>query len=53
MRRKISWGLALSALGLAAVAAGPIEAQEAAPPPACAAPVAPTGELAPWTHRSN
>jgi hypothetical protein len=49
MRRKISWGLALSALGLAAVAAGPIEAQEAAPPPACAAPVAPTGELAPWT----
>jgi hypothetical protein len=49
MRRKISWGLALSALGLAAVAAGPIEAQESAPPPACAAPVAPTGELAPWT----
>jgi hypothetical protein len=49
MRRKISWGLALGALGLAAVAAGPIEAQEAAPPPACAAPVAPTGELAPWT----
>ncbi|WP_425908581.1 hypothetical protein [Nitrobacter sp. TKz-YC02] len=49
MRRKISWGLALSALGLAAVAAGPIEAQEAATPPACAAPVAPTGELEPWT----
>jgi hypothetical protein len=48
MRRKISWCLALGALGLAAVAAGPIEAQDAAPP-ACAAPVAPTGELAPWT----
>ena len=46
--RKISWGLALSALGIAAVAAGPTEAQEAAPP-ACATPVAPTGELAPWT----
>jgi hypothetical protein len=49
MRRKISWGLlVLGALGCVAVAAGPSGAQEAAPP-ACAAPVVPTGELAPWT----
>lgn len=48
MSRKISWGLALSALGLAAVAVGPTEARET-DPATCAAPVAPTGELAPWT----
>lgn len=48
MRSKISWALALSALGLAAVAAGPTEAQEAAQP-TCATQVAPTGALAPWT----
>lgn len=47
MRRTISWGVALGMLGFAAVAAASTEAQEAAPP-ACTAPVAPTGELAPW-----
>jgi hypothetical protein len=48
MRGKILWGLALGAVGLVAVAAGPTDAQEAARP-ACTTPVAPTGELAPWT----
>lgn len=48
MRKKISWALALSALGLAVVAAGPTEAQEAAQP-TCTTQIAPTGELAPWT----
>jgi hypothetical protein len=52
MRRKILWCLALGALGFAVVAAGSTEAQEAIPP-ACAAPVAPKGELAPWTKPSQ
>ncbi len=49
MSRKMSWGLVLGALAVAVVAVGSTEAQEAAQQPACTAPVAPTGELAPWT----
>lgn len=52
MRRIMVRGLALGALALVAVANRPAEAQEAAAP-ACAAPVAPTGELAPWTAPSQ
>jgi hypothetical protein len=44
------WGLASGTLAVAANQ--PAEAQEAAAP-ACAAPVAPTGELAPWTTPSQ
>jgi hypothetical protein len=52
MCRKILGGLALGALAFAVVAAGPTEAQEVVAP-ACAAPVAPQGELAPWTTPSQ
>jgi hypothetical protein len=52
MRRIMVRGLALGTLALVAVANQPAEAQEAAAP-ACAAPVAPTGELAPWTAPSQ
>lgn len=48
---KMSWGPLLRALAVAFVAVGAAEAQEAAQP-ACTAPVAPTGELAPWTTPS-
>ncbi|ABA04204.1 conserved hypothetical protein [Nitrobacter winogradskyi Nb-255] len=49
--KKMSWGPVLGALAVAIVAVGSSEAQEAAQP-ACTAPVAPTGELAPWTAPS-
>lgn len=48
MRGKMSWSPVLGALAVAFVAVGSAGAQEAAQP-ACTAPVAPTGELAPWT----
>jgi hypothetical protein len=50
MDRRILRALALGALAFVtgAAAAGPADAQEA-PAPGCTAPVAPTGELAPWT----
>ncbi|GAB1715539.1 MAG: hypothetical protein NTAFB05_05810 [Nitrobacter sp.] len=52
MRKAMTWGLAWGA-ALASAAAWPAaDAQEAAAP-ACAVPVAPTGELAPWTTPSR
>ena len=47
MRGKNSWSAVLGAMGLAALFAGPLMAQEMAPA-ACTAPVPPKGELAPW-----
>lgn len=47
MREKISWGVALGALGIVTLAMGPVTAQEPTPS-TCTTPVAPTGELAPW-----
>ena len=49
MGGKISWDVALGALGLAALGSTPLAAQEMTAPAACTAPVAPAGELAPWT----
>jgi hypothetical protein len=52
MNRRILRALALGALAFVTGAAGLADAQEAAAP-ACTAPVAPTGELAPWTAPSQ
>ncbi|MBS0473881.1 MAG: hypothetical protein JSR28_01880 [Proteobacteria bacterium] len=48
MRGKKSLAVALGALGLAVLGSTELAAQEATAPVVCTAPVAPTGELAPW-----
>ena len=49
MGKKISWSVALGALGLALLGGDQLAAQEMTASAVCPAPVAPTGELAPWT----
>lgn len=49
MRKKISWGVTLGTLGLTVLVGNQLAAQEMTAPTVCPAPVAPTGELAPWT----